>query len=559
MSLQNAEASAAAPFKRLTIYWLLAVFACVFLGNLGGWDLWNPDEPRYAQIAREMMETGQYLVPHLNAEAYPDKPPLFFWLIALASKPFGDVTAFSARLPVALAALGLVFLTFLFGKKLWDSFAGILAAVILFTSEEFFTIAISAHFDIILALWTTLSLYFFYCGYEKPEGDTKWYLLSYICMGRALLTKGPVGVLLPLVAVVLFLGAKKELKKIKGIHLGKGLLLAAGMLAAWLAPACVAGGEAYMQNILFQQTFGRMIDSYSHKGPFYYYLIEFPVDFFPWSLFIPSAAVYFWKKRAALPGILFPAVWFGGTFLFFSAVSCKRSLYLLPLYPAAALFMAKFWSDAVRDEQSGGRPAQSKLFTIPFSLFCFLLIATAAAGIVVFSGNFKFIAPVRNFTGAFYPTTGVLLAGGILGVRLIKRRGGMTSLFWCVSGTVIAVFITIVFFAFPAFNNIKSAKPFCEKIKNIVGPGDKLVATFKPATFNYFLHRYPIPVTQDTQELIKIFKLPHTIYALVKVRHHENVPEEIMGSTTVLAEQRIGHRRYSLIVNRAPEEVTPEK
>ena len=72
---------------KLTAFMLLC--GSIFLVNLGGWDLWNPDEPRYAEVAREMMETGDYLVPHLNGVVYPDKPPFFFWLIVFASKPFG--------------------------------------------------------------------------------------------------------------------------------------------------------------------------------------------------------------------------------------------------------------------------------------------------------------------------------------------------------------------------------------------------------------------------------------------------------------------------------------
>ena len=91
--------------KNIKIIALLTLFGAVMLGNLGGWELKGADEPRYAQIAREMRETGQYIVPHLNAEIYPDKPPLFFWLMALAAVPSGDVSAFEARLPRSLPGL----------------------------------------------------------------------------------------------------------------------------------------------------------------------------------------------------------------------------------------------------------------------------------------------------------------------------------------------------------------------------------------------------------------------------------------------------------------------
>ncbi|MCK5008988.1 MAG: glycosyltransferase family 39 protein, partial [Deltaproteobacteria bacterium] len=87
------------------IFVLLILSSAIFFVNIGGWDLWNPDEPRYAQVAKEMMESGNWILPHLNSRVYPDKPPVFFWLIALSSKIKGEVTSFSARFPSALAAV----------------------------------------------------------------------------------------------------------------------------------------------------------------------------------------------------------------------------------------------------------------------------------------------------------------------------------------------------------------------------------------------------------------------------------------------------------------------
>ena len=196
------------------------------------------------------METGQYILPHINAEIYPDKPPLFFWLIALASKPFGDVTACAARLPAALATLGGILLVWLFARKLYDPLTALLAALILFTSRKFFSVGLSVHFDPLLAFWTTLALLLFYCGYEKQKGAGKYFILSYVSMGCALLTKGPVGFAIPLITIALFLVLKRDFSKIKDIALGKGILIILGMLALWLAPACILGGGEYSQNII---------------------------------------------------------------------------------------------------------------------------------------------------------------------------------------------------------------------------------------------------------------------------------------------------------------------
>ncbi len=169
-----------------------------------------------------MRETGQYIVPHLNAEIYPDKPPLFFWLMALAAVPSGDVSAFEARLPAVLAGLGLILLTYLFAARLFDSGTGLLAAGVLFCCEQFFSTTTSSHFDTILAFWTTLSLLLFYIGYTRIEKGKPYMLGAYAAMGGALLTKGPVGLVVPLASMLLFVLARKEFGRIKDLHIGQG-------------------------------------------------------------------------------------------------------------------------------------------------------------------------------------------------------------------------------------------------------------------------------------------------------------------------------------------------
>ena len=156
----------------LNISILLFVSAIILFINIGGWDLWNPDEPRYAQVAREMMQTGSYLVPHINSEIYPDKPPLFFWLIALASRSFGDVTSASARIPSAIACLGVILLTYLLGRTLYNQTVGFLAGLILLTTAQFTWLALRANIDMTLTLWTTLALFLFYVGYTREKSKT---------------------------------------------------------------------------------------------------------------------------------------------------------------------------------------------------------------------------------------------------------------------------------------------------------------------------------------------------------------------------------------------------
>jgi 4-amino-4-deoxy-L-arabinose transferase-like glycosyltransferase len=532
---------------------LLLVFALIFFSSVGESELAGSDEPRYAQIAREMIETGQYILPHKNAEIYPDKPPVLFWLISLASLPSGDVTAFTARFPSALAGLVLIILTYLFAKKLYDPFAGLLAACILFTTKEFFDLSVTAHFDVLFACGTTLALLLFYHGYTTVSGAKKYYLLSYCSMGCALLTKGPVGVLIPLITIFLFLCTKKELWKIRKIHLGKGLLIALGILAIWLIPACLLGGKEYTDNIIFKQNFGRTVESFSHKAPFYYYLYDFPLKSIPWSIFIPSVCIYFWQNRKKDLNIVFPLLWFAGTFAFFSAMSCKRSLYLLHLYPAFSLLLAKFSSDAF----ARANAMQEKLYKIPLLLlFCIFLLG-GGGGLIVLAGNFSIAATIAPVKIVFYPVGILAFCGGCLGLCFLWRRKSLQH-----SGYLLGILLLIAYFFMaatitPAVNSIKPGKEFCENAKKLIGPDDILIASFEPDYFNYMLHRYPIPVIHDdAAALEKIFLSPKKVFYIAKDSEYDKAPAAIKQLVTIIDEAEIGRRSVVLLGNTAARNAT---
>jgi 4-amino-4-deoxy-L-arabinose transferase-like glycosyltransferase len=542
----------------LNISILLLAGAIILFINIGGWDLWNPDEPRYAQVAREMMQTGNYLVPHINSEIYPDKPPLFFWLIALASKPFGDVTAASARIPSAVACLGVILLTYLFGRILYNQPVGFLAGLILLSNTQFIWIALRANLDMTLTLWTTLSLFLFYSGYTREKSKTAWYLLSYGAMGLAVLTKGPVGFAIPLLTIALFLIVQMQFKQFKELSIGKGVLIIAGVTAVWLVPACILGGGEYAREIIFKQTIGRTVDSFSHKQPFYNYLLVFPADFNPWTIFIPSAVIYFWTRRKSWKALnlQFPLMWFLGTFVFFSLISGKRNLYLMPLYPAAALLMACFWYDFILKPSEEVQAAHPRLLTIPFYLLfgSFTIFSFVVSAAVLFGVSTpqlqEFDLDIK--TVPLYPLLTVLCAGGLAGLLLIRKRVRTVLPFSVIILVMCISFIFSVRDIYPSINTAKSAKPFCDRINKIVRPEDKLVAfRFDPESFNYFLNRTPIPVINDYEKMKGLLKAPEKVYVLILARHLDQAPEDEKKIITVLDESQIGHRKYYFFVNHA--------
>ncbi len=195
----------------LFLFILLAFGGVLYFYNLGGWDLWNPDEPRYAQIAKEMLQGEGWIIPHLNSEVYLDKPPLFFWLMAATATFIGGMNEFAARFPAALFALLTLPLIFFLGKRLFNEKVGFFSALILATNVEFLWLARRACLDTTLTFFTTAAITFLYIGFYRQQGRWFLYLLAYLAMALAVLTKLQIGVIVPVLVAGVYFVIRREL------------------------------------------------------------------------------------------------------------------------------------------------------------------------------------------------------------------------------------------------------------------------------------------------------------------------------------------------------------
>jgi len=360
------------PQKWVQVAILIGFCILLYFLNLGRWDLWNPDEPRYAQVAREMVNEGDWILMHYNGKTYADKPPLFFWLIAFSSFLWQGLSSFSMRFPAAFFGTLTVLLTFFLGKTLYSSRTGFLSGLILATSLEFSYLSTRANIDTTHTFFTTASLLCFFEWYRHlpaypsplPNGEregvrggqinpgkgrTPIIYGFYIGMAMATLTKGPVGFILPLSVSLIYLVIQKDWGAVRRMRLLLGLALFLGIVFLWYLPAVLRGGEDYLQATLFKHSVDRYAQGWSKGRPFYYYLYNFPIDFLPWVFFIPAAVAYgFSREKVGKKGaFLFLFMWFVLIFVFFSLSRGKRGIYLLPLYPAASLMVGKLWDDFI--------------------------------------------------------------------------------------------------------------------------------------------------------------------------------------------------------------------
>jgi len=495
---------------------LIILSSVIFFVNLGGWDLWDPDEPRYAQVAKEMMESDNWILPHLNNKVYPDKPPVFFWLISLSSMVKGDVTSFSARFPSALAAVMGIFLTYLLGRKLYSARAGFISALVLATTVEYFWLGHRANIDMTLTLFILSALFFFYQGYQESR---KWpYYLFYLSMGIATLTKGPVGFILPSLTVTSYLILRGDFNALKKVFLNWGLMLFLALIFAWLILASIQGGKSYIDEIFFNQILGRVHDSWSHKRPFYYYFLRLPPVMLPWFLFLPSAFIYFFTKRKTIEeDYLFPTVWFIAIFVFFTLCSGKRELYMLPLFPSFALMVGFLWNKFFEQDEDGW---VVRLITIPLYLLLGSLIA-ASIGIPFIS---KTIGYEYRESFHFYPLALILGLGSVLTLfTLLKKRTALSF------SLLIMIMTGSIFYSvdhvFPYLNQFKSAKPLSIRIKTLMKEGDLLGSYHvKTPAFNFYTGVRDIAQLENTLDLIDFFlRSKNRAFCLMKKEDFEEL------------------------------------
>ena len=306
---------------------ILGLAYILFIHGIGSVTLWDPDEPRQAIMAREMVERGDYIHPYLNGMPYLEKPPLYSWAIVIVSKITGSINEFSSRLPSALAAAMLLLTTYFLGRRLDHEVSGFLSALILATNYQFLGNARESVMDMTFALFIGLAIFLGYICMEKERREILPFAL--LPCAFAVLTKGPAGLVLP-VGVLFFYSIATKRFKSMFVPLVASCLLSIAVASIWF----ILAGRAYAGEFLLHQNIVRYTTGFDHVEPFTYYFYKLFVNFLPWSVAVPFAAFFAYKKRLWLP-----LIWLVITFLFFDISKSKRAIYLLSCYPACALLV----------------------------------------------------------------------------------------------------------------------------------------------------------------------------------------------------------------------------
>lgn len=498
---------------RAVLFWtLLFMAAVVTLPALGLAPFSTKGEPREAIVAMQMLDTGDWVLPIDNNGDIPYKPPMLYWCMAAASHIDAGSPEFSFRLPSALSLIALVCLTFWFtasfspGDRRRRSINAFMAGAVLLTSSEALRAGINARVDMVTTLFIVAAVMAFYCWIERRN---IWGAAgAVIAMSCAMLGKGPVGILLPAGITLVF-----------GVWQGRGFVatgvrVVAASLTACILPLCwyysayERGGDAFL-NLVMEENFGRMLGrmSYSsHYKGLWYYFAMLPAGLLPWTL-LAVFALFSLKKFRPLKARV--AGWGAGlrrmapadrmallaaviVFVFYCIPKSKRGVYLLPIYPFAAYFIARMalWLCA-----------ESKRSIRVFAWI--LTVLSAVAGIIIAVVAFVPIGGKLAWFSlpfaAALPPLAIALAAGIA-MRLRKAPSESPLLV----SVVVTATLYLTYFAFinPVVAAAKSDFPKARAIEAVMRPGEMIYA-HNPSrldrwySLTYFLRGRIVPLVPN--------------------------------------------------------------
>ncbi len=452
----------------LSALWVILTAGVAFGWHLGNIGLIDETEPLFAEASRQMLVTGDWITPFFNGETRFDKPALIYWCQAIAYKIIG-VNEWAVRLPSvlsAIAVMGLVFYTLQQSLKREDELeqasrptrrylTAAVAAAMTALNPEMIAWGRTGVSDMLLTGCIASALLCFFLGYANQEGSrvkgqeseinnyspipkspfpNKWYLAFYVLIAAGILTKGPVGIVLPGLIVagfVLYLGKVREVWQEMRPLLG--LLIVVVLAVPWYALVIWRNGWNFINAFFGYHNLERFTEVVNgHSAPWYFYFVVVTLGFTPYSAYLPGAIarLKFWQRQHWLEQErsqqlgLFAGFWFIGVFGFFTIAVTKLPSYVLPLMPASAILVALLWSDQLKDKKS---PSHKIFLWSGWANVIFLsALAAALLNLYQISGS----DPAAPDIFLLIEKSGVLTLGGtiwlfcavIIAALLISRR-----------------------------------------------------------------------------------------------------------------------------------------
>ncbi|MCI6223176.1 MAG: glycosyltransferase family 39 protein [Selenomonadales bacterium] len=508
--------------SRKAFWILLAIVAFNILCGIGGVALLDPDEPVYAETAKEMIRFHDYLSPRIYHEFWYDKPPIFYWLLVGSLKLFGGFTEFSARVPASLMAILSILLTYASFRRLLGPRAGWWSAMVMGTSVMLQYMGKASVTDTTLLFFMTAALL---CFLHRR------YWLLYVCCGLAVMTKGPIGVVFPSGIIFCYLLVTRNLKELLRMHVVPGLLLTALIGSPWYVYMYQTHGWQFIQDFLGFHNLQRFAKPlHPSRMHWWFYIPVVLLGMFPWTgLLFQSVKNGITKARAhEREVLLFLEVWAAFVFLFFSVAKTKQVSYMLVLSPALSGLIG--WNlDRMFREKCRAFPSWAAGSGVFFALL--------AAGWILGGRSLPELA-----VGSLVLGVGTLALGlAILGVLLGRRNGEEGA--WLHVATGLFTMGMVFVFLMPLAQDRFSVKTMALQYRSLATDTQRVLYVDKQLRPGMMLYTDIPGIEADTNNpdtLARLREDPRPKYILMRDYMYRKQKEEMGGARWQLVREHKG-------------------
>ncbi len=528
--------------RRAILVVLLALAVVPYFVGLGDSAIWDANEAFYVETPRQMVETGDYVNPSFNAAPRFNKPPLSYWVVAGFYRVFG-VSVVTERVAITLGALTLILATVLIARRAFSLEAGLMAGLAVASAPRVVMFARRIFIDVWVTMFMALTLLFLVLAESQPERRRRHLAWMYVSMGLAFMTKGPIGVVLPGLVIVVYLALERRLGDLRRFMIPTGILIVAAIVVPWYAVLYAQHGGVYIRKFFIDENLGRYAAPYGNmaggRGPFFYVPVLL-TDLFPWSVFLPAALWFLgraaWAARgrrgaaAARPGRLTTLllVWIAVIVGFFTLSRTKQDLYIFPAVSAVAALIGAFLAEAVADRR-GGTPPLVRWMTCGAGA----ILAAVGGGILFLFASAERVYAIAGAT----LTSWVAILAGLAAVGLAARRRTFGAV--AVLG-VAAVAINWIFVAqaLPSFRKYQPVPAMAARIAQTAS-GSARVAYYHLAlpSLVYYLHR-PVMELFEPKAVVDVFRDGET-YCLITRKDYDEIESQLPGHTCIVARRPV--------------------